>query len=125
CVVPTTHDAAAGVAEGIVACVASVAAEVGAANIDLVTHSTTQAVNALLEGDVTRVGVFGLGRKPDLAKVRRRTSLARVELSAGKRLPVSPVFFDVTDGLDEAAVRSELDRIIEEGVGAVSVAEAF
>ena len=125
CVVPTTHDAAAGVAEGVVTCVAKVAADVGAANIELVTHSTTQAVNALLEGDVVRVGVFGLGRKPDLKKVRRRTSLAGVELSPGRRLPASPVFFDVTDGLSPDDVRREMQRIIGEGVGAVSVAEAF
>ena len=124
-VVPTTHTAAAGVAEGVVACVAAVASEVGAENVEIVTHSTTQAVNALLEGDVTRVGVFGLGRRPDLVKVRRRTSLANVELSPGKRLPASPVFFDVTDGLDPAAVKVELDRLVGEGVGAVSVAEAF
>ena len=125
CVVPTTHDADAGVAAGIVECVASIAAEVGAANIDLVTHSTTQAVNALLEGDVARVGVFGLGRKPDLNKVRRRTSLAGVELSPGRRLPASPVFFDVTNGLSPVDVRREMDRLVGEGIGAVSVAEAF
>ena len=128
-VVPTTHTAVAGVAEGVVACVAAVATEVGAEHVELVTHSTTQAVNALLEGDVTRVGVFGLGRKPDLAKVKRRTSLAGVELSPGKRLPATPVFFDVTDGLDPDDVRRELQRIMEPGsgggIGAVSVAEAF
>jgi N-methylhydantoinase A len=125
CVVPTTHDAEAGVAAGIVECVASIAGEVGAANIDLVTHSTTQAVNALLEGDVARVGVFGLGRKPDLNKVRRRTSLAGVELSPGRRLPASPVFFDVTNGLSAVDVRREMKRLVDEGIGAVSVAEAF
>jgi N-methylhydantoinase A len=125
CVVSTTHDAPAGVAEGVVTCVAKVAAEVGAANIELVTHSTTQAVNALLEGDVVRVGVFGLGRKPDLKKVRRRTSLVGVELSPGRSLPASPVFFDVTDGLAPDDVRREMNRLIAEGVGAVSVAEAF
>lgn len=125
CVVPTTHEADAGVAEGIVACVASISADIGAENIDLVTHSTTQAVNALLEGDVVRVGVFGLGRKPDLTKVRRRTALADVELSPGKRLPASPAFFDVTNGLSADDVRREMRRLIGEGVGAVSVAEAF
>ncbi len=124
-VVPTTHTAAAGVAEGVVACVAAVAADVGADSIELVTHSTTQAVNALLEGDVARVGVFGLGRRPDLVKIKRRTSLSGVELSAGKRLPASPVFFDVTDGLDPADVHRELERVVAEGIGAVSVAEAF
>jgi N-methylhydantoinase A len=124
-VVATTHADAAGVAAGIVRCVATVAQAVGADEVELVTHSTTQAVNALLEGDVVRVGVFGLGRKPDLAKVKRRTALAGVELSAGKRLPASPVFLDVTDGLDPAAVDRELTRLIGEGIGAVSVAEAY
>ncbi|MEP7202936.1 MAG: hydantoinase/oxoprolinase family protein, partial [Ilumatobacteraceae bacterium] len=125
CVLPTTHGAPAGVAEGVVTCVAAVAAEVGADNIELVTHSTTQAVNALLEGDVATVGVFGLGRKPDLAKVRRRTSLAGVDLSPGKRLPTSPVFFDVTEGLSADDVRAEMQRMISDGIGAISVAEAF
>ncbi len=125
CVLPTTHGAPAGVAEGVVTCVATVAAEVGADNIELVTHSTTQAVNALLEGDVVTVGVFGLGRKPDLAKVRRRTSLAGVDLSPGKRLPTSPVFFDVTDGLSADDVRDAMRRMVSEGIGAISVAEAF
>lgn len=124
-VVPTTHTAAAGVAEGVVACVAAVADEVGPESVDLVTHSTTQAVNALLEGDVVRVGVFGLGRRPDLVKVKRRTSLASVELAAGKRLPASPVFFDVTTGLDIGEVERAIERMKSDGVGAVSVAEAF
>ena len=59
CVVPTTHDAEAGVAEGVVACVAKVAAEVGAANIELVTHSTTQAVNALSRATSCESGSSG------------------------------------------------------------------
>ncbi|MFM2078718.1 MAG: hypothetical protein RJA49_2608, partial [Actinomycetota bacterium] len=125
CIVSTTHAAPQGVAEGVVACVAEVAAAVGTAQVELVTHSTTQAVNALLEGDVATVGVFGLGRRPDLAKVRRRTSLSRVELSAERSLPGIPVFFDVSDGLDEADVRAALARLQAHGIGAVSVAEAF
>ncbi|HEX2782085.1 MAG TPA: hydantoinase/oxoprolinase family protein, partial [Ilumatobacteraceae bacterium] len=124
-VVPTTHAADQGVAAGIVTCVADVASAVGAGTVELVTHSTTQAVNALLEGDVATVGVFGLGRRPDLAKVKRRTALAGVELSAGKRLPAVPVFFDVTDGLDHQAVKDAIARQLTQGVGAISVAEAF
>jgi N-methylhydantoinase A len=124
-VLPTTHTAEAGVAVGVVACVAAIADVVGASSIELVTHSTTQAVNALLEGDVATVGVFGLGRRPDLKKVKRRTSLASVELSAGRRLPAIPVFIDVTEGLDTAIVDRALADMIKAGVGAVSVAEAF
>ncbi|MFT3853233.1 MAG: hydantoinase/oxoprolinase N-terminal domain-containing protein [Ilumatobacteraceae bacterium] len=80
-VVPTTHTATGGVAAGVVDAVAKLAAEVGAERIELVTHSTTQAVNALLEGDAGEVGVIGMGRRPDLKRVGKRTRLHDVELS--------------------------------------------
>ena len=60
-VVPTTHQDPNGVAAGVVQVVAEVAHEVGADAIELVVHSTTQAVNAILEGDTSPVGVIGLG----------------------------------------------------------------
>ena len=124
-IVSTTHTAADGVADGVVRCVAALAAKVGAANIGLVTHSTTQAVNALLEGDVGEVGVIGLGRMPELKRAKERTALAGVELAPGKTLRTVPSFFDVTGRLDEAAVTAELDRLVARGAGSVSVAEAF
>ena len=124
-IVATTHAAADGVADGVVRCVAALAARVGAANIGLVTHSTTQAVNALLEGDVGEVGVIGLGRMPELKRARERTALPGVELAPGKMLRTVPSFFDVTARLDEAAVIAELDRLVARGAASVSVAEAF
>ena len=124
-VVPTTHGAEGGVAAGVVEAVAKLAAEVGAEQIELVTHSTTQAVNALLEGDAGEVGVIGMGRRPDLARVEKRTRLRGVELAPGKDLHVRHAFFDVTDGLPTEAVRAALDRFREAGVAAVCVAEAF
>jgi N-methylhydantoinase A len=124
-VLPTSHGAVNGVAEGVVAAISEVAQAVGADGIDLVTHSTTQAVNALLEGDAHRVGVIGLGRQPDLSKARKRTMLTGVELAPGKRLPVEPVFIDVTAGLPRDEVREALDRFRQLGVRAVCIAEAF
>ncbi|MGE0879451.1 MAG: hydantoinase/oxoprolinase family protein [Acidimicrobiia bacterium] len=124
-VLPTTHTAAEGVAAGVVAAVAEVAAQVGASNIDLVTHSTTQAVNALLEGDVAAVGVVGLGRRPELKQAQKRTELSRVELSPGKFLKTLPVFFDVTDGLDRHGIDAALDNFVAAGAASVCVAEAF
>ena len=124
-VLPTTHDAAEGVAAGVVQCVAEVAAKVGADQIELVTHSTTQAVNALLEGDVGSVGIIGMGRRPELAKARKRTQLAHVELSAGKHLTTESVFLDVSDGLDLAATAAALADLQARGVSAIATAEAF
>ena len=107
-VLPTTHDHPEGVAAGVVDAVRQVADQVGADRVDLVVHSTTQAVNALLEGDVGRVGVVGLGRRPEIAKVRRRTELSAIDLAPGKRLQTVPAFFDVTDGLPVDDIRATL-----------------
>lgn len=122
---PTTHDSASGVAEGVVACVADIADSVGREHVVLVTHSTTQAVNALLEGDVGIVGVIGMGRIPELKRAEQRTSLHDVELAPGKMLRTKSVFLDVTGGLTDEAATKALRTLIDSGVNAVCIAEAF
>jgi len=60
--VPTTHRAAEGVAAGIVAGIEALFAQnaLDPADVAFIAPSTTQATNALLEGDVAHVGVLGL-----------------------------------------------------------------
>jgi len=124
-VVPTTHGDEQGVAAGVVTTVVDVARIVGPEHVDLVTHSTTQAVNALLEGDVGAVGVIGVGRRPELRQAKKRTHLERIELSPGRYLRTIPEFLDVSDGLDETTARDVVARLRAGGATAVSVAEAF
>ena len=124
-VVPTTHGDDHGVAAGVVSVVTEIAEAVGAANIDLVVHSTTQAVNALLEGDTEPIGVIGLGRRPELARARKRTELRRIEVAPGRYLQTMPVFVDVTDGLDDAQMTRALVDLRDRGAATVCVAEAF
>jgi len=124
-VLATTHEHPQGVAAGVVRAVAQVAAQIGGDSIELVTHSTTQAVNALLEGDVGTVGVLGLGRRPDLRKARKRTSLDRVEVSPGRRMATVHEFLDVSDGLDPAELAAAIERLLAAGATAACVAEAF
>ena len=59
--VKTTHDDKAGVATGVVQAFQNCLRENGIDPKDVifVAHSTTQATNALIEGDVANVGVFG------------------------------------------------------------------
>lgn len=127
-VVPTTHAAPAGVAEGVAHALAVVAAEVertGAGPILLVAHSTTQAVNGLLEGDTATVGVLGIGRRPDLERTRRRTALGPIGLAPGRSLrPVSAIV-DATDGLDDGALDHALGDLVARGAEAVAVSAAF
>lgn len=124
-IVPTTHDHLQGVAAGVVDVVTRLASQVGAERVELVTHSTTQAVNALLEGDVATVGMIGMARAPDLRKARRRSSDIRIELSAGRTLKTVSEFLDVTEGLDPAVARAAVERLREAGAEAIAVAEAF
>jgi N-methylhydantoinase A/oxoprolinase/acetone carboxylase beta subunit len=101
------------------------AREVGPDRIELVTHSTTQAVNALLEGDGAKVGMIGMGRAPDLRKARKRTIGPRIELSEGRTLAMVPEFLDVTDGLSLDVARATIARVRAGGAEAIAVAEAF
>lgn len=124
-VVLTTHDHPEGSAAGVVQVVSEVAHTVGADSVELITYSTTQAVNALLEGDVSVVGVLGLGRQPDLRKAAKRTRLEKIELSPGRRLPTVNEFLDITAGLEDAAIDGALDRLVAAGATSICVAEAF
>ena len=123
--VPTTHAHDDGVAAGVVQVVTHLARKVGPERVRLVTHSTTQAVNALLEGDVVTVGMVGMGRAPDLRKARSRTVDPRIDLADGHRLSVVSEFIDVTAGLDASVALAAVDRLREAGAGSIAVAAAY
>lgn len=126
-VVPTTHDAAGGVAEGVAAALRALAQRLGdaAEEIALVAFSTTQAMNALLEGDVVDVGVVGLGARPDLRAARRRTEVGDIPLAPGRRLHTVHGFLDATHGLDDRDVDAVLDALQARGARAIAVSGAF
>src|SRR5688500_11775261 len=117
-VVPTTHAATAGVAEGVIEAVDRVAQEVRRRDLGpilLVSHSTTQAVNAVLEGDTAIVGVVGIGRRPDLKRASKRTAVGEIRLAPGRTLGTRHVFIDATDGLDRDAVRDAIRTLVDLG----------
>ena len=127
-VVPTTHGSVQGVAEGVVSAVRSVTEQVqaqGFGPILLVSHSTTQAVNALLEGDTSIVGILGIGRKPDLRRARRRTEVGHVRLAPGRTLHTRHAFLDATDGIERQDVVDAVRGLIDEGAEVLCVSEAF
>jgi N-methylhydantoinase A/oxoprolinase/acetone carboxylase beta subunit len=126
-IVPTTHAADTGVTQGVVEALEELLVSLGEdrAGIALVAFSTTQAMNALLEGDVATVGVVGLGAAPDLRPARRRTKVGEIELAPGRALHTEHEFLDVTRGADAAAIDAALERLVAAGCTAIAVSGAF
>src|SRR6478672_9878703 len=126
-VVPTSHAAAAGVTEGVAAALRALLDDLDddRDRVELVAYSTTQAMNALLEGDVARVGVVGIGAEPELRRARKRTRVGDVKLAPGRVLRTEHAFLDATRGLDGCAVAAALDGLKAAGCTAVAVSGAF
>jgi N-methylhydantoinase A/oxoprolinase/acetone carboxylase beta subunit len=125
--VPTSHEAAGGVAEGVADALRALLAELREARsrVALVAFSTTQAMNALLEGDVGRVGVLGIGAAPDLRAARKRTQVGSVALAPGHALETAHAFVDATGGVDERQVDAALESLAAAGCAAVAVSGAL
>ncbi len=121
--VPTTHDAAEGVAAGIVAGVRLLLerARIAPDEVAFIAHSTTQATNALLEGDVASVGVVAL-LSPGAILARRQMRIAPMHLAPGAVFTPQTVYAKAGD---EAGIRSAVDRLQAVGVGAIAASEAF
>ncbi|TNC24109.1 hydantoinase/oxoprolinase family protein [Amycolatopsis alkalitolerans] len=121
--VPTTHHHPEGVAHGIVEALTALLARSGHASGDVgfLAHGTTQATNALLEGDVAHVGIVGLGRGFTGWRTRRLARGHDIELARGKHLRTS---YAHAPGAG-AAVGEAVRRLVGEGSEVVVAAEAF
>ncbi|AZS88755.1 hydantoinase/oxoprolinase family protein [Streptomyces griseoviridis] len=123
--VPTSHHHEDGVAHGIVQALDRLLTEVGRAPADVafLAHGTTQATNALLEGDVATVGLIGIGTGPAALLTRRLASLGRLDLAPGKRLPLA--YAHVADPDDPDAVQSAVGHLTEAGAQVLVATEPF
>lgn len=113
--VPTTHHAAQGVAAGIVQAIDKVLTNNGISPDDVVfiAHGTTQATNALLEGDVAKVGIIGMGKGAGAGRAGSETTVGNIELAPGKYLETEHELIEsgsLTDEAIEAAVNALRDR---------------
>src|SRR5262245_2494154 len=75
--VPTSHYSEGGVSEGILLALTSLIKNqcIDKSEIELISHSTTQAVNALLEGDTSKVGIIGMGVGLEKSNIIKRTAV--------------------------------------------------
>jgi N-methylhydantoinase A len=126
-VVPTSHTAEAGVAAGVIEAFRRVldSARITAAEVVFIAHSTTQATNALLEGDVAPVGVIGMGRGAVESRLARsQTVIGDIELSAGRSISSTHAFLR-SDELGAGAVRAAVEGLRAQGARVIVASDAF
>src|SRR4029077_4272565 len=126
-VVPTTHRADAGVAAGVIDAFrrALGAAGVTAGDVVFIAHSTTHATNALLEGDVARVGVVGKGRGAVESRLARsQTVIGDIDLAAGRVISSTHTFLRSDEATGDA-VRAAVAAVQAAGARVVVASDAF
>ncbi len=127
--VKTTHDDKAGVAAGVVKSFQNCMSESGIAPEDVVfvAHSTTQATNAFIEGDVATVGVIGVaggGLEGLLAKPQLALKDIILDEKVGRKITVHNEFIKkkaLTDESITAAVKS----LVGKGTQVIVASMAF
>ncbi len=125
--VPTTHSSSEGVSTGIVQALKSLMQKYDIQNseIELISHSTTQAVNALLEGDTAKVGIIGMGVGLEKSNVMKRTNVKDVELAPNKFLHTCYRFLDTSKYLDDRQVEEAIAELKAEGAEVIVISEAY
>lgn len=125
--VMTTHFAKEGVAQGVVDSFQKCLEEssISPDEVIFIAHSTTQATNALLEGDVARVGVVGIGKggiEGWLAK--KQTKIPDIDLGTGKFINIDSEFVKSKD-MDRDSVKAVLKRMYDQGDRVIVASKAF
>ena len=127
-VTPTTHASESSVSEGVIKVFSDTIEQIGANGdqVTFVAHSTTQATNALLEGDVSKVGIVGMGRGTESIKASNDTNIKNLELSRGKILTTEHSYID-TGGKNftDDAISHILQKMKDDGCKVIVASEAF
>ncbi|MGE4353677.1 MAG: hydantoinase/oxoprolinase family protein [Oscillospiraceae bacterium] len=125
--VMTTHSHKMGVSQGIIEAFQKCLLEnhIQPEEIVFIAHSTTQATNALLEGDVATVGIIGMGRgliEGYMAK--RQTKIQDIPLVTGRSIPIKHAYID-TKGLSREQIMDTIKDLLSKGAEVIVASMAF
>ena len=126
--IPTTHNAKEGVAAGIAQILNTIMKQysITAEDVVFIAHGTTQATNALLEGDVAKVGIITLGSGVQGMKAKSDTNVGDIELAAGKYLKSENVFINIAENSNlEDKAKEAIENLIDRGAQCIVSTEAF
>lgn len=125
--VPTTHFSEAGVADGIIQVLSLIMERnhVAPEDVVFIAHGTTQATNALLEGDVVKVGIIGIGTGIEGAKTKMDTKMGEIPLTSSKSLDTRNQYVDSTSKTFREDVAAAIQGLVADACQSIVAAEAF
>ncbi|WP_174919244.1 hydantoinase/oxoprolinase family protein [Jeotgalibaca ciconiae] len=125
--VMTTHHHEKGVAQGVVDAFKQCLDQnnIKPEEVIFIAHSTTQATNALLEGDVSKAGIIGMGKGGiEGFFARRQTKTNNIDLGNGKKIEVESRYLKAKD-ITEKTIEQTIDELINQGVNVIVASKAF
>lgn len=126
-VVMTSHDHPLGVAAGVIECFENCLTKNNIAPEDVVfiAHSTTQATNALLEGDVAKVGILGIGPGGLSGLMsKKQSNISDIDLGTGRKIKICHTYLK-QKGLDKTLVEQGISTLLEQGAQVIVASQAF
>jgi len=125
--VPTTHSDERGVSTGIVTVLSSLLKEsqIRLNEIEIIAHSTTQAINALLESDTSKVGIVAMGVGPEKNDVIKRTNLSDAKINYDNDIKSSHRFLDTSHLITDSEVSTAIEELKNDGAKVIVATEAF
>jgi N-methylhydantoinase A len=123
----TTHSAAEGVAKGVIHVFQRALADyrLDPRNVVFLAHSTTQATNALLEGDLAPVGIIGMaGGGIGGMLARNQTIIGDIPLVTGRILKTYHTFLN-TRKLNTEEARRSIEDLVARGARVIVASDSF
>ncbi len=125
--VMTTHDHEMGVAAGVIEAfkLCLTANNINPDDVIFIAHSTTQATNALLEGDVAEVGILGTGKgglEGWLAK--KQSKIDDIDLGTGRIIKVHHTYLP-NKKFSKDTVEAEITGLQAKGASVIVASKAF
>lgn len=126
--IPTTHDAKEGVAEGIITVLQNILSKnnIAPQEVVFIAHGTTQATNALLEGDVAKTGILAMSSGMDAGRSKTASDIGNIPLAPGKELQTVHEFVETSDAEFSAReIDAKIDKLRSEGAEVIVATESY
>lgn len=128
-IVPTTHGEKYGVSQGVVNAFNKCLIDnhIDPKDVVFIAHSTTQATNALLEGDVAKVGIIGIssgGIVGWLSKMQGNISDIALDSSGKRKIESVYRYINEKEFTDELA-EQKIDELLAENCEVIAVSRTF